>query len=96
VMDLPAHPHNMNVVTHHGNVWNWCGNHAVRVCSLFTGQWYVKMTSIIPGFQLLHSEILDIRSGGNCMTKDPYVHPHHMNVVKQLLYVWYDLDTIPG
>ena len=51
-----------------------------------TGQWYGKMTRIITGSQL-HSQILIIKRccKGNVMA--PYVHPHHMNVVKQLLYV---------
>ena len=39
-----------------------------------------------PGFQL-HSQILVIMCGGNCMTMDTSVYPHHMNVVKQLVYV---------
>jgi hypothetical protein len=39
-----------------------------------------------PGFQL-HSRILVIMCGGNCMTMDTSVYPHHMNVVKQLVYV---------
>jgi hypothetical protein len=57
-----------------------------RSTASIIAQWYGLMPKNNPGFQL-HYQILVIMCGGNCMTMDPSVYPHHMNVVKHLVYV---------
>ena len=86
VMDLPSHPHHMNNVTHHGNVWNDVGTMPWMSAAWITGRWYGKMTRIVPGFQL-YSQILIIKRCCKGIVMAPSVHPHHMNAVKQHFYV---------